>query len=54
MYHLKKKEVINMNGKEFLKAVNLLEEEKKIPRDYIFETMEAALRSAYKKNFDSK
>ena len=43
-----------MNGKEFLKAVNLLEEEKKIPRDYIFETMEAALLSAYKKNFDSK
>ena len=43
-----------MNGKEFLNAVNLLEEEKKIPRDFIFETMEAALLSAYKKNFDSR
>lgn len=43
-----------MNGKEFLKAVDLLEDEKKIPRDFIFETMEAALLSAYKKNFDSK
>ena len=29
MYHQKKKEVINMKGEEFLKAVDLLEKEKK-------------------------
>ena len=54
MYHQKKKEVINMKGEEFLKAVDLLEKEKHIDRDIIFETMELALLSAYKKNFDSK
>lgn len=43
-----------MNEKEFLKAVNLLEEEKKINKDIIFEAMEQALISAYKKNFNSK
>lgn len=42
-----------MNGKEFLNAVNVLEKEKHINRDLIFETMELALLSAYKKNFDS-
>ena len=39
MYHQKKKEVINMKGEEFLKAVDLLEKEKHIDRDIIFETM---------------
>ena len=42
-----------MNGKEFLAAVDLLEKEKHINRDIIFEAMELALLSAYKKNFNS-
>ena len=42
-----------MNGKEFLNAVDLLEKEKHIDRDIIFEAMELALLSAYKKNFNS-
>lgn len=42
-----------MNGKEFLNAVSVLEKEKHIDREYIFESMELALLSAYKKNFDS-
>ena len=42
-----------MNGKEFLNAVAVLEKEKHIDRDIIFEAMELALLSAYKKNFDS-
>ena len=42
-----------MKGKEFLNAVDLLEKEKHIDRDIIFEAMELALLSAYKKNFDS-
>lgn len=43
-----------MNGAEFLKAVDLLEKEKHIDREIIFEAMELALASAYKKNFNSK
>lgn len=43
-----------MNSKEFLKAVDLLEKEKHIDREIIFEAMELALASAYKKNFNSK
>lgn len=43
-----------MNGKEFLNAVDLLEKEKHIDRDIIFEAMELALASAYKKNFNSQ
>lgn len=43
-----------MNSAEFLKAVELLEKEKHIDREVIFETMELALLSAYRKNFDSK
>ena len=42
-----------MNGKEFLNAVDVLEKEKHIDRDIIFEAMELALLSAYKKNFNS-
>lgn len=42
-----------MNGKEFLNAVDVLEKEKHIDRDIIFEAMELALQSAYKKNFNS-
>lgn len=43
-----------MNGEEFLKAVDTLEKEKHIDRDIIFEAMELALLSAYKKNFNSR
>ena len=43
-----------MKGKEFLNAVDVLEKEKHIDRDIIFEAMELALLSAYKKNFNSK
>lgn len=42
-----------MNGKEFIKAVNLIVEEKKIDKDIVFEAMELALMAAYKKNFNS-
>ena len=39
-----------MNGKEFIKAVDLIEKEKGIDREIIFEAMENALMAAYKKN----
>lgn len=39
-----------MNGKEFLKAVDMLEKEKHIDREIIFEAMKNALVQAYKKN----
>ncbi len=40
-----------MNGKELLNAVSILENDKKIPRDYIFESLKSALLSAYKKMY---
>ena len=40
-----------MNGKEFIKAVKLITEEKGISEDVVFEGMEQALITAYKKNF---
>ena len=43
-----------MNGKEFIKAVKLVTEEKGIKEDIIFEGMEQALVTAYKKNFKNK
>ena len=43
-----------MNSEEFLTAVDVLEKEKHIDREIIFNAMELALLSAYKKNFDSK
>lgn len=43
-----------MNGKEFIKAVNLITEEKGISEDIVFEGMEQALLTAYKKNFKGK
>ena len=43
-----------MNNEEFIKALNDIAQEKKISRDIIFEAMELALASAYKKNFDAK
>ncbi len=42
-----------MNSNEFITAVDLIEKEKGIDREIIFEAMELALSSAYKKNFDS-
>lgn len=42
-----------MNSKEFIKAVDIIVKEKKIDRELVFEAMELALATAYKKNFDS-
>ena len=42
-----------MNGKEFKAAVQLLVKEKGISEDVIYETMQLALTSAYKKNYHS-
>lgn len=39
-----------MNGKEFIKAVELVEKEKGIDREIIFEAMENALMAAYKRD----
>lgn len=39
-----------MDGKEFIKAVELVEKEKGIDREVIFEAMENALMAAYKRN----
>lgn len=43
-----------MNGKEFLKALNNIVNEKNIDPDIVYDAMELALTSAYKKNFNSK
>lgn len=43
-----------MNEKEFIKAVKNITAEKGISEDIVFEAMEQALITAYKKNFDSK
>ena len=43
-----------MNSKEFIKALNNIVEEKNISEDVVYEAMELALATAYKKNFDSK
>lgn len=43
-----------MNGKEFIKAVEAITEEKGIDEEIVFEAMEQALITAYKRNFDSK
>ena len=43
-----------MNGKEFLKALDNIVEEKSIDKDVVYDAMELALTSAYKKNFNSK
>lgn len=42
-----------MNNKELLKALDTLVKEKGISKDYILETLELALTSAYKKNYHS-
>ena len=43
-----------MDNTAFIKALEAICEEKKIDKEVIFEAMELALSSAYKKNFDSK
>ena len=39
---------------ELVKAIDLIVEEKGISKDFIYDALESALASAYKKNFDSK
>lgn len=43
-----------MNTKEFIKALDHITEEKNISKDVVFEAMELALATAYKKNFNFK
>lgn len=43
-----------MDGKEFIKALNNIIEEKGIDEDTVYEAMEQGLITAYKKNYDSK
>lgn len=43
-----------MNGKEFKKALDNIVKEKSIDPEVVYEAMELALTSAYKKNFNSK
>ena len=43
-----------MDNKEFIKALNTIVEEKNISEDVIYEALELALATAYKKNFNSK
>ncbi len=49
----KRKEVNKMDTKEFKKALDVLVKEKGIPADVIYDAMELALTSAYKKNYKS-
>mgnify|MGYP004508969897 FL=1 len=42
------------SGLEFLKALNLVTEEKGIPKDLIIDAMKQALMTAYKKNYDAR
>ena len=42
-----------MNGKEFLKALDNITKEKNIDPEIVYDAMELALTSAYKKNFNS-
>ena len=44
----------HMDTQEFIKAVDFISKEKGISKDIVFEGMEQALATAYKKNFDSK
>jgi len=43
-----------MDNKEFIKALNHITEEKNISKELVFDAMELALATAYKKNFGSK
>lgn len=53
---MRKKETEKMvdSGLEFLKALNLVIEEKGISKDLIIDAMKQALMTAYKKNYDSR
>ena len=51
MYVQKRKEVIQMKAAEFKAAVEALSKEKGIDEDRIYDAMELALTSAYKKNW---
>ena len=53
---MRKKETEKMvdSGLEFLKALNLVTEEKGISKDLIIEAMKQALMTAYKKNYNSR
>ena len=42
------------SGNELIKALNVLVEEKNISPDVVFEALQLALQTAYKKNFNSK
>lgn len=53
IFVLKRREVTKMNSKEFKLAVENLSKEKGIDKDVIFDAMELALTSAYKKNYHS-
>ena len=53
MYVQKRKVVNKVNSEEFKNAVELLCKEKGIAEDIIYEAMELALTSAYKKNYNS-
>lgn len=50
----KETEKIVDSGLEFLKALNLVTEEKGISKDLIIDAMKQALMTAYKKNYDSR
>jgi len=43
----------NIDVKEFINAMDELEKERGISKDYLIESLEAALVTAYKRNFDS-
>ena len=43
----------NIDVKELIEAMDELEKERGIKKDYLIESLEGALVSAYKKNFDS-
>lgn len=53
MYMLNQREMNRMNGKEFIKAVDNIVKEKGIDKEVVFDAMEQALATAYKKNFNS-
>ncbi len=50
----KEENSVGMNSEEFIKAVKNIVKEKGISEAVVFEGMEQALTTAYKKNFDSK
>ena len=53
MYVQKRKVVNRMDNKEFKRAIDLLVKEKGIDKEVIYEALELALTSAYKKNYNS-